>query len=40
MPIQFSDLGISAPILKAISELKIVEPTEIQQKQFRYSKHN
>jgi ATP-dependent RNA helicase DeaD len=34
MPIQFSDLGISAPILKAISELKIVEPTEIQQKQF------
>jgi ATP-dependent RNA helicase DeaD len=36
MPIQFSDLGISAPILKAISELKIVEPTEIQQKQFRY----
>jgi ATP-dependent RNA helicase DeaD len=31
MPIQFSDLGISAPILKAISELKIVEPTEIQQ---------
>jgi ATP-dependent RNA helicase DeaD len=32
MPIQFSDLGISAPILKAISELKIVEPTEIQQK--------
>jgi hypothetical protein len=25
MPIQFSDLGISAPILKAISELKIVE---------------
>ena len=32
MPIQFSDLGISAPILKAISEFKIVEPTEIQQK--------
>jgi superfamily II DNA/RNA helicase len=32
MPKQFSDLGISAPILKAISELKIVEPTEIQQK--------
>jgi ATP-dependent RNA helicase DeaD len=35
MPIQFSDLGIS-PILKAISELKIVEPTEIQQKSNRY----
>ena len=32
MPKQFSDLGISAPILKAISELKIVEPTEIQLK--------
>ncbi|MFV8340441.1 DEAD/DEAH box helicase [Flavobacterium sp. LB3P21] len=32
MPKQFSDLGISAPILKAITELKIVEPTEIQQK--------
>jgi superfamily II DNA/RNA helicase len=32
MPTQFSDLGISAPILKAITELKIVEPTEIQQK--------
>jgi superfamily II DNA/RNA helicase len=29
---QFSDLGISAPILKAITELKIVVPTEIQQK--------
>jgi superfamily II DNA/RNA helicase len=29
---QFSDLGISAPILKAITELKIVEPTEIQLK--------
>ena len=29
---QFSDLGISAPILKAISEMEIVEPTEIQQK--------
>ena len=29
---QFSDLGISAPILKAITELKIVAPTEIQQK--------
>jgi hypothetical protein len=33
MPKQFSDLGISA-ILKA-TELKIVEPTEIQQA-FRY----
>jgi superfamily II DNA/RNA helicase len=32
MPKQFSDLGISAPILKAIAELKIVVPTEIQQK--------
>ena len=32
MPNQFSDLGISAPILKAITELKIVVPTEIQQK--------
>ncbi|MDI5888725.1 DEAD/DEAH box helicase [Flavobacterium yafengii] len=32
MPKQFSDLGISAPILKAITELKIVVPTEIQQK--------
>nr|WP_199002578.1 DEAD/DEAH box helicase [Flavobacterium sp. ASV13] len=29
---QFSSLGISAPILKALSELNIVEPTEIQQK--------
>jgi superfamily II DNA/RNA helicase len=29
---QFSDLGISAPILKAITELKIVIPTEIQLK--------
>tara|TARA_R110002126_G_scaffold162158_1_gene310132 strand:+ start:225 stop:1562 length:1338 start_codon:yes stop_codon:yes gene_type:complete len=29
---QFSDLGISAPILKALTELKIVEPTEIQLK--------
>jgi ATP-dependent RNA helicase DeaD len=29
---QFSDLGISAPILKAITELGIVVPTEIQQK--------
>ncbi len=28
----FSTLGISAPILKALSELNIVEPTEIQQK--------
>lgn len=32
MPKQFSDLGISAPIIKAITELKIVVPTEIQQK--------
>lgn len=29
---KFSDLGISAPILKALTELKIVEPTEIQLK--------
>lgn len=29
---QFSALGISAPIVKALSELNIVEPTEIQQK--------
>ncbi|MGA9638819.1 DEAD/DEAH box helicase [Flavobacterium sp.] len=29
---QFLDLGISSPILKAITELNIVEPTEIQQK--------
>ncbi|MCC9020023.1 DEAD/DEAH box helicase [Flavobacterium lipolyticum] len=29
---QFSSLGISAPILKALGELNIVEPTEIQQK--------
>jgi superfamily II DNA/RNA helicase len=29
---QFSNLGISAPILKAITELGIVQPTEIQQK--------
>ncbi|MDQ1165819.1 DEAD/DEAH box helicase [Flavobacterium sp. SORGH_AS_0622] len=29
---QFSTLGLSAPILKALSELNIVEPTEIQQK--------
>ncbi|QSB25136.1 DEAD/DEAH box helicase [Flavobacterium sp. CLA17] len=28
----FSALGISAPILKALSELNIVDPTEIQQK--------
>ena len=32
MPKQFSDLGISAPIVKAITELKIDVPTEIQQK--------
>ncbi|AWG22478.1 DEAD/DEAH box helicase [Flavobacterium faecale] len=32
MPKQFLDLGISAPILKALAELNIVEPTEIQQK--------
>ncbi len=29
---QFSDLGISAPLLKAITELKFVAPTEIQTK--------
>lgn len=29
---QFSDLGISNPIVRALTELKIVEPTEIQQK--------
>ncbi|TDD94893.1 DEAD/DEAH box helicase [Flavobacterium cellulosilyticum] len=29
---QFSDLGISVALLKAITELKFVEPTEIQQK--------
>jgi superfamily II DNA/RNA helicase len=29
---QFSDLGISTPILNALSDLKIVVPTEIQQK--------
>lgn len=29
---QFSALGLSAPILKALGELNIVEPTEIQQK--------
>ncbi len=28
----FADLGISAPILKALNDLKIVKPTEIQQK--------
>ena len=32
MPKQFSDLGISAPILKAINELNFAVPTEIQQK--------
>jgi len=32
MPNQFSNLGISAPILKVITELKFVVPTEIQQK--------
>ena len=29
---QFSELGISSPIVQALTELKIVEPTEIQQK--------
>jgi len=29
---KFSDLGISAPILKAITELQIEVPTEIQTK--------
>ncbi|MBF7092498.1 DEAD/DEAH box helicase [Flavobacterium sp. ALJ2] len=29
---QFSDLGISVPVLKALTELNIVTPTEIQQK--------
>lgn len=29
---QFSELGISKPILAALSEMKILEPTEIQQK--------
>jgi ATP-dependent RNA helicase DeaD len=29
---QFSDLGLSNPIVQAITEMKIVEPTEIQQK--------
>ena len=28
----FADLGISTPILNALSNLKIVAPTEIQQK--------
>jgi len=32
MPIQFSDLGISAPILKSLDNLKIKNPTEIQEK--------
>lgn len=29
---QFSDLGIAAPLLKSLSELKIIDPTEIQEK--------
>ena len=29
---QFSDLGISKPLLNALSDLNIVTPTEIQQK--------
>lgn len=29
---QFSELGLSGPIVQALTELKIVEPTEIQQK--------
>ena len=29
---QFSDLGISAPLIQALTEMKIVIPTEIQQK--------
>ena len=29
---QFTDLGISTALLKALSELKITVPTEIQQK--------
>jgi ATP-dependent RNA helicase DeaD len=33
---QFSALGVSAPILKALSELNIVEPTKFNKKQFRY----
>lgn len=32
MPNQFSNLGISAPLLKVITELKFAVPTEIQQK--------
>ncbi len=32
MPKQFSDLGISAGLLQALTELNIVEPTAIQQK--------
>lgn len=32
MPKQFSDLGISAPLLKSLADLKISEPTEIQEK--------
>ena len=32
MPKQFSELGIQESIIKALSELKFVEPTEIQQK--------
>lgn len=32
MPKQFSDLGISAVLLQALTELNIVEPTAIQQK--------
>ncbi len=32
MPNQFADLGISTPLLKAITALKFVVPTEIQQK--------
>jgi ATP-dependent RNA helicase DeaD len=31
---QFSDLGISAPLVQALTEMKIVIPTEIQQKPF------
>jgi len=29
---QFSDLGISEPILKSLAQLKISNPTEIQEK--------
>jgi superfamily II DNA/RNA helicase len=32
MPKQFSELGISKQLIKALTELKIVSPTEIQQK--------